>query len=250
MKKVLDKISKEIILPIFMKDRLLVFSEFPQSFITKTSIGVDIGYNESAKLAKFLLEDIVNAASQVCNVTIVTSHEDAEKFNQDRKYSQWNVYESEKGLIHQLSDSLKDKYSNKARKVIAISGDVVVKRGEIESWFEDLNKYDSLIGPSIGSSDFRYLDFQLMHPFYMISFDKQFGRYFTENLSSTPSFADFAYAYFKGVLKFGLPKRAQQKRHINTIHDLSASIPLMEPGTTKEFAESLKQTYRSTHYGK
>jgi len=226
---------------------LLVLSEFPEVFKTKTGIGADTSYKESAKLAQHLLEDIVKAASQVCNVTVVTSHEDAKKFNQDKKYSQWNVYGSEKGLIHQLSDSIKNRHLNEARNVIAISGDVVVRKDEIESWFKDLDKYSSLIGQTIGPGDFRYLDFQLNHPFYMIGFDKKFGTYLAKNLPSNPNFASFAYACLKGVLEFHKLKITQRKRHINTIHDLNDSLLLMPSGETKNFAEGLVRAYKSAY---
>ena len=72
-----------------MRD-LLILSKFPRAHRSKTRLGKSVGYENSAKLAQFLLEDIVNTASQVCDVTIASPYGDEPAFR--NAYSHWNFY--------------------------------------------------------------------------------------------------------------------------------------------------------------
>lgn len=194
-----------------MRD-LIILNKFPCAGRSKTRLGKDIGYRESAHIAKLLLEDFVDNASRVCDVTVACSIEDAGKFL--GHYPGLNVYGGAEGLFHRLSESVRHQYNDKnTDKVIVATGDIIASEGKIDEWFKELSSYDLSVGPT---KDFR---------FYRAGLTKKFGEKFSRSLSENPNLVRFLYAGARALFSFPKIKIGKTKRDIDTLYDLCMVKP-------------------------
>ena len=196
-----------------MRD-LLILNKFPREGRSKTRLGRDIGYKASAQFAKYMLEDIVAAASQVCSVAVACPKSDVDDFS--RAYPGWNFYQrTEESLSLGLPDSFRHIYNKKqAQKVIAVTGDIILNERELDSLFNHLNRFNILAGPTF---DLR---------FYLAGFDEKYGSQFASYLNKSPSFLNFSTSCIRIMAKVPKVKIIKRKRDIDTLDDLkSISFP-------------------------
>jgi glycosyltransferase A (GT-A) superfamily protein (DUF2064 family) len=212
-----------------MRD-LVIVSKFPAAGVSKTRLGRDIGFEESAKLAKFMLEDMVSTASQVCNVTISAHYSSVQNFRET--YPDWNVIDYGKSNLNALlrwAETVRRMYEkNDPKKVVAVVSDIVVKKSEIEKWFKELDKHNLLIGPV-----------------YLGGLDADFGREFTSQLSGNPNLGNFMYACLRGILKQPKTKVLPKKTDVDRLSDVVELLDsgIVPPGRTKEYMKQLVCRY-------
>ncbi|MFH0868490.1 MAG: hypothetical protein V1831_04205 [Candidatus Woesearchaeota archaeon] len=176
---------------------LVILNKFPRKSHSKTRLGRQLdnialeideqeeedkprfnGYEESAKLAQLLLDDVVNAALPVCDVTIACPNYDADDLK--KEYPNLSIYGGSESLIARPLKWVKDTHTKKKlEKVVIMTGDVVVKTQEVESWFNHLDKYKFLFGPTIGG---------MFYNNYMIGFNKEIVKYFAAEESNFKNF--------------------------------------------------------------
>jgi len=193
---------------------LLVLNKFPREGKSKTRLGKDIGYKASAQFAKYMLEDIVAVASNVCSITIACPKGDIDDFN--RAYPYWNFYQrTQYSLILGLPDSVRYIYNKKgAKKVIAITGDIIFNERELDSWFNHLDRFNILAGPTF---DLR---------FYLGGLDEKYGSKFASYLDKHPSFSNFLTSCIGIMTKVPKVKIVKRKIDIDTLDDIkSISFP-------------------------
>ena len=196
-----------------MRD-FLILNKFPREGRSKTRLGKDIGYKASAQFAKCMLEDMVAVASQVCNVTIACPKCDIDDFS--RAYPGWDFYQRVGySLILGLPDSFRYIYNKKeAKKVIAVTGDIIISEGELDSWFNHLDRFNILAGPTFDSR------------FYLAGFDEIYGSQFASYLDKQPSLVNFLTACVRIMAKVPKVKIMKRKMDIDTLDDLkSISCP-------------------------
>ena len=185
-------------------------NKFPCVGRSKTRLGKSVGYEESAYVAKLLLEDFVDKASDVCDVVVSTPRSDVHKFA--KKYPDFDVYGRNEDLMKGLVETIRDSYVDNSGKFVAVTGDVIVSKNDISSWFDDLSKYDLSIGPTRDWS------------FYRIGFSEKFG---TNFIGTNPEKLDsryFSNVFWKLFSHFPKINIGTAKRDIDNIEDLRKEI--------------------------
>lgn len=218
-----------------MRD-LLVLTKLPQAGESKTRLGIEIGYDRSAKVARFLLENIVNQASNCCRVTIVADYGQAARFKEE--FPSWNVYGSKIGpLVLKIADAVKETYAaNDARQVVTITSDLYVTEAEIDSWFKRLDGLNLLIGRSSGLE------------FFLAGMCHEFGHRLVSHLSDTSNYPNFIYASIKSLVSL-IPGRISKigilpaKKDIDTLKDLYEVLTSIPDAAAKNYIMSLISPY-------
>ncbi|MEA3513909.1 MAG: hypothetical protein U9R34_00350 [Nanoarchaeota archaeon] len=192
----------------------MVLNNFPREGKSKTRLGKDIGYKASAQFAKYMLEDIVTVASKVCSITVACPKNDIDDFS--RAYPGWDFYQrTQYSLVLGLPDSFRYIYNkNGPKKVIAVTGDIIINERELDSWFNHLDRFNILAGPTF---DLR---------FYLGGLDEKYGSQFASYLDKYPSFANFLNSCISIMAKVPKVKIVKRKIDIDTLDDLkSISFP-------------------------
>ncbi len=214
-----------------MRD-LLVVTKLPQTGQSKTRLGSEIGYDKSAALARFLLENIVNQASNCCRVTIVAHNSQAARFKEE--FPSWVVYASKSdSMLLKIADAVKETYSaSDSGQVVTITSDLYVTEAEIDSWFNRLDRLNLLIGCSRGLE------------LFLAGMHDDFGHQLASQLSNVPTYLNFTYGCIKSLASL-IPGRINKigvlppKQDIDTLKDLCGVLPSITDVAAKKHVTSL-----------
>lgn len=209
---------------------LLIYSKYPQAKVSKTRLGRDVGYDESALLARFLLEDLVEEASQVCDVSILCPYEDLVQF--EEFYPHWSIeayeYLPYDKLVGRMTRAYRKREGN-VEKIINIPGDLVVSQEMLYRWFNDLYVHDLSVVPS---TDLR---------FAMLGSNTKGIQLISQNLINRPGRLSLAGSLLKSWYKGCSTKVYAPLRDIDTQSDLKTYLQshTFLSQSTQEFAEYL-----------
>ena len=198
-----------------MRD-LIIIARYPKPGTSKTRLGRQIGYENSAELAQCILEDLMATASLVCDITIAApSLEDAVLFK--NSYPSRRIFTASRmHILYQGLESIKNNFKTKPEHhIISLLGDMLVTEQDLDTWYASFQRHDLLFGLSHDGG------------LYMTGMKNTFGQKFVCYLTDTPTYSNFIAACYKSLKHFPRIRFAHIKRDIDFLDDLFAQeIPL------------------------